>query len=99
MLGPRTSRGGLMPGVAYPYSLGHCGLGSPFDLDGSLWDPVTGHDGSGGPLTEAHEGELINATAGTVTLVTSDVAEFRTPSGAIVTLVRLPGERAYPLCQ
>jgi hypothetical protein len=99
MLGPQTRRGGLQPDVAYSFSLGHCGLGSPFDLDGSLWDPVAGHDGSGGPLTADHAGELINQTAGTATLLSSDVAEFRTPLGAIITLVRLPAQRAYFLCR
>jgi hypothetical protein len=97
-LGATTDRVGLATGFAYPYRLGHCGLGSPFDLDGSLWDPMAGHDGREGPLTEAHIGELINPTSGTVTLLTRDVAEFRTPLGAVITLARLPGERAYLLC-
>src|ERR671918_122813 len=29
-------------GVAFRFSLGHCGLTSPIDVDGSFWDPVDG---------------------------------------------------------
>ena len=28
--------------VAYRFGLGHCGLLSPVDVDGSFWDPIDG---------------------------------------------------------
>ena len=85
-------------GVARNFVLGHCGLMSPIDFDGALWDPIAGHDGNGGPLTEAQLGELINATPTVVELRDPDTVELRTPNGAVITLVRHDGPRAYFLC-
>ncbi len=98
VLDAETQRGAIQPGVGRPFQLGHCGLGSPIDFDGSLWNPVAGHDGEGGPLTEDQRGELINPTEVTLIVLTPDVAELHTPLGAVITVVRLAGSRAYYLC-
>jgi len=95
---PRTQRGGIEPGVPHPFELGHCGLVSPIDFDGSLWNPIAGDDGAGGPLTDDHQAELINATRVALTLIEPDVVRLETPLGAVLTLVRHPGARPYSLC-
>jgi hypothetical protein len=84
----------LTVGEERDYTLGHCGLISPVDIDGSLWDPV----GTAAALTEQQEGELINATP--VVIVTSDenTMQMRTPAGALITLTRHDGPRRYFLC-
>jgi hypothetical protein len=93
------SQPGLEVGVPYPYSLGHCGLLSPIDLDGSLWQPVGGVSSGGGAIQSDEElGELINATEGVLTLVDADAAEFRTAGGSLIELLRAPGALDYPLC-
>jgi hypothetical protein len=97
-LGPETPAGSVPVGEEQVFQLGHCGLGSPIDFDGSLWNPIAGDDGAGGPLTADQIGELINATTVSLLLTEPDVALIRTPLGAIITLERLPGERAYALC-
>ena len=95
---PQTPSGELEVGVARDLTLGHCGLISPIDMDGSLWDPIGGHDGSGGGLTEDQLGELINATPVVVFLSDPNTAELRTPLGAVITLARHDGPRLYALC-
>jgi hypothetical protein len=95
---PATSPGAEL-GVRYPFALGHCGLDSPFDFDGSLWDPVGGLDPAGGAIdSEAELGELINATEGELILSSADEAQFRTAGGSVILLRRHDGPRAYPLC-
>ena len=98
IIAPQTVRGSLQPGIEMRFQLGHCGLISPIDFDGALWDPVAGHDGFGGPLDEDQVGELINSTAVALVLVEPDLAELRTPRQAVVTLVRHVGGRPYNLC-
>jgi hypothetical protein len=98
MIEPVSPHGELAPGTAAEIVLGHCGLASPLDLDGSLWDPIGGHDGRGGPLTEAQVGELINATGVVVLLVNPNTAVLTTPRGAAILLRRHAGARAYGLC-
>lgn len=94
-----TSLPGATPGVVQAFALGHCGLGSPFDFDGSLWDPIAGRDAQGGPIdTEEEIGELINATEGEVLLMPSGQAQFRTPLGSIILLTRHVGAKSYFLC-
>ena len=85
--------------VVMPYTLGHCGLLSPIDLDGSLWQPSSGTNAAGGPIASDDEiGELINATSGALDLVDADEATFMTPLGSTVILVRAPDALDYPLC-
>lgn len=93
-----TPPGSVPIGVQQSFTLGHCGLGSPIDLDGALWDPVAGDDGSGGPLAEDQIGELINSTAVVLVLIDHETALFATPLGARILLTRHDGPRAYRLC-
>jgi hypothetical protein len=93
------SAAGLVVGSPVEYSLGHCGLWSPVDLDGSLWQPVGGSEADGQPIaSDAALGELINATPGTFVLVTPDSATFSSASGVVVAFARAPGALDYPLC-
>jgi hypothetical protein len=93
------SAASLTVGEPVPYALGHCGLWSPIDVDGSLWQPVGGTAADGGPI-ESDEaiGELINATAGELLLTSPDEATFTTAGGSAIFLVRAPGALDYPLC-
>jgi hypothetical protein len=84
-------------GVAYEYSLGHCGLLSPVDVDGSFWDPVVGVSAGGGPLDLESDTEMINATAGLIAVI-GDEARFRTESGSVVRFARHLGEKEFPGC-
>jgi hypothetical protein len=94
-----SSVAGPEPGVIFPFSLGHCGLGSPVDVDQSLWDPIGANDAQGGPVdTDVEIGELINATSGEAIIVGANRLDFRTPSGIVVVFVRLDGPRGYPGC-
>jgi hypothetical protein len=89
----------LVVGTPIEYTLRHCGLWSPVDLDGSLWQPVGGTEASGAPIaSDEAVGELINATPGQFVLLTPETAEFRSDSGTIVAFIRAPGELDYPLC-
>jgi hypothetical protein len=93
-----TPSGELVMAVPLNYRLGHCGLISPIDIDGSLWDPVGGRTSAGEPLTGDPLGELINATQTVVVLVAPDTMELQTPSGNVVVLTRHDGPRRYFLC-
>lgn len=98
---PDSARG-LPLNTIVPFDLGHCGLYSPVDLDGSLWEPIAGTDGEGGPIDEDDEvGQLINGTPGQAILVTPQRLDWRSTQGPPVVVVfqRLPGERGYPGCQ
>jgi len=91
---PQSPRGELTLGEARDYTIGHCGLGSPIDIDGSLWDPI----GTTAALTEDQEGELINSTPTVVVLIDANTMEMATPAGALITLTRHHGPRRYYLC-
>jgi hypothetical protein len=94
-----TSGPGPDPGVVFPFTLEHCGLGSPVDVDGSLWDPTGGIDAQGGPIdTDAEIGDLINPTEGEAVLVGEDRLDFRTPLGVVVVFTRHEGAKGYPAC-
>jgi hypothetical protein len=98
MVEPITPAGSVPIGSPQNFQLGHCGLGSPIDFDGSLWDPVAGDDGAQGPLTQDQMGELINATAVVLTLADATRAQMVTPLGARILLERHLGPRPYHLC-
>jgi hypothetical protein len=88
-------------GQPLEYPLGHCGLWSPVDLDGSLWQAVGGVKADGSAIVEGDDeaiGELINATPGVFVLVDEDHAHFTTAIGSILEFVRAPGAVDYPLC-
>ena len=94
-----TSEPALGVGATIPFTLEHCGLLSPVDVDGSHWQPVGGVDAMGGPVDSDDEiGELINATSGELTLVDEDTATFTTSIGSVIHLERAPGALDYPLC-
>ncbi len=73
-----------------PFSLGHCGLWSGVDLDGSWWDPI-------GVVNFDH-GDAINAAEGTIAPSDRDHATFTSKGGLVVNLVRRAGEKYLPLC-
>lgn len=77
-------------GPVAAFSLGHCGLDSPIDFDGSFWDPV-------GPV-DGDAAEAINSASGTITLLAPDLAEFRAPSGFVVRLQRHEGRKSLFGC-
>jgi hypothetical protein len=84
-------------GVAYAFSLGHCGLYSPVDVDGAFWDALDGTDASGAPLDLETDSEMINATAGSIVIV-GDELRFRTETGSTVRFARHAGEKEFPGC-
>ena len=87
----------IEPATAYRFSIGHCGLFSPIDVDGSFWDPIDGLTAGGGPLDLEGDSEMINATAGFFVVIGDD-ARFRTESGSVLTLERHEGEKEFPGC-
>jgi hypothetical protein len=77
-------------GPTLRFSLGHCGLDSPIDVDGALWDPVGAID--------ADATEAINAADGEFRRTGPTTAEFVTATGFRVALVRHEGRKSVPLC-
>jgi hypothetical protein len=84
-------------GAPYRFSLGHCGLNSPIDVDGSFWNAIEGVTATGAELDLATNGEMINATSG-ILVVIGDEARFRTGSGSVVRLERHQGRKEFPGC-
>jgi hypothetical protein len=84
-------------GVPYRFSLGHCGLMSPVDVDGSFWEALEGVDAEGGQIDLGADSEMINATSGII-VVNDDEARFRTDSSSVVRFERHDGEREFPGC-
>jgi hypothetical protein len=68
------------------------------DIDGSLWDPVAGDDGFGGPLADPQLGELVNSTPVVIVLVDQDTMLVVTPLGARILMTRHDGPRDYAYC-
>jgi hypothetical protein len=87
----------LEHGMPYAFSLGHCGLGSPVDADGSFWDAVDGIDPAGRPLRLERDNEMINQTSGVIVVI-GDEARFRTDTGSLIRLERHAGEKEFPGC-
>ena len=83
--------------VAYAFSLGHCGLFSPIDVDGSFWDPLDGTTPTGAELDLESDGEMINATGGVIVVI-GDELRFRTASGSVVRFERHAGDKEFPGC-
>jgi hypothetical protein len=86
---PSSAQGGL-PGPT-SFSLGHCGLGSGIDVDGSWWDPVG--------FVNSDHGDAINAADGTIAPIGPNEATFTSKGGFSVALVRHGGVKHLPLCQ
>jgi hypothetical protein len=97
-IGPQSPDGELELDVERDFALGHCGLSSPIDIDGSLWDPIGGDNGAGGELNDLQRNELINVTSTVVVLISEDRLLMLTPQGAVITLARHAGPRDYFLC-
>jgi hypothetical protein len=83
-----------MSGPAGPapvaFSLGHCGLSSGFDVDGSYWDPVG--------LIDPDDVEAINSGDGTITFTGPDHALYTSKGGWNVQLIRHQGPKFLPGC-
>lgn len=92
----------VMAAGEHPLDLGHCGLSSPIDFDGSLWEPIAMANEAGGALTEAQQSDLINSAVGVASfpdrLTDPNRAILRTQSGLLLLLARWFGPIAYPLC-
>lgn len=73
-----------------PFSLGHCGIWSGIDVDGSFWDPV-------GFVNSAHP-DVINSAPGTFALTSATTATLRTNGGLTVQLARHPGPKYLQGC-
>lgn len=93
-----TPPGSVAVGVEQAYTLPHCGLVSPIDIDGSLWDPTFGDNGAGGPLTQDQLGDVINGTPVALVLVDHETMLMVTSHGARIVLTRHDGPRAYFGC-
>jgi hypothetical protein len=87
---PRVPSSAPMVGQSARYELGHCGIWSGIDVDGTFWDPVGSIDAAGI--------DLINAAAGTFTLQSRTNAVFRTNGGLVLQLVRHAGPKYLPGC-
>ena len=59
------------PAGPQPYTLGHCGIFSGIDADGSWWDPV-------GPV-DMDSGDAVNATEGVLNLTDPTHGTFVAP--------------------
>jgi hypothetical protein len=72
------------------FDLGHCGIWSGIDVDGSFWDPI-------GEVAAGHR-DAINAARGTFSLTSPGTATLRTENGLVLQLVRHPGPKYLPGC-
>lgn len=93
----RPVSAGIDDGASYRFSLGHCGLLSPVDVDGAFWDPVDAVGATGDAVDLRTDAEMINQTAGVI-IVIGDEALFRTEGGTTVRFDRHAGEKAFPGC-
>lgn len=87
-------------GATYPLVLGtHCGLTeATIDFDGSLWLPVELPSIVQGHGTTAGRGFGNPTDAGTISLVGTDQAIYRTSEGVGISLARQPGSLGRPVC-
>ena len=85
-----TSVSGQLRGEPIPYSLGHCGLLSGVDVDGSWWDPVG--------FVDIDHADAINAANGTLAPSEPNHATFTSDGGFSVNVVRRVGEKYLPGC-
>jgi hypothetical protein len=78
------------PAGPQPFTLGHCGIFSGVDADGSWWDPV-------GPVP-MDSGDAVNATAGVLNLTDRTHGTFTAPTGFALQLLRRDGAKVLPPC-
>jgi hypothetical protein len=89
--GPRSADAFL--GDRYAYQVGHCGLRHVVDFDKSYWDVDER------TLTQDDDQRFgINSDEGTITLVSTDVAVYRSSRGGEATLRRHDGPKSFFLC-
>jgi hypothetical protein len=81
---------GPVGGPIVATELGHCGVGSGIDVDGSFWNPVG--------VVDADHADYINAAPATFRLVTPGTAALETGGGLRLDLVRHPGPKQLELC-
>lgn len=84
---PRSPR---LTGPTTELTLGHCGVSSGIDVDGSFWDPVGVIDGG--------EPSLVNTADARFTLTTPDAALLVTQAGTVLQIVRHQGPKFLALC-
>jgi hypothetical protein len=87
MVAPSSAPGAEI-GVAYSFGMGHCGLLSPIDFDGSLWDPLN-----------QEYSVVFDGATGTILLTSVDRARFVSDAGDELELARVEGSAPYPLCR
>ncbi len=85
-----SSTAGQLGAQPIPYSLGHCGLGSGVDVDGSWWDPVG--------FVDVDHSDAINAASGTFAPSDPNHATFTSVGGFRVNVVRRVGDKYLPMC-
>jgi hypothetical protein len=85
---PPTSR--RLPAPQATIEVGHCGLLSGIDVDGSFWNPI-------GRVDMQHQ-DAVNSVRAEFTLTTPATATLRTANGLELELVRHPGAKHLPAC-
>ena len=85
-----SSMAGQLKGEPIPFSLGHCGMWSGIDVDGSWWDPIGFVDGD--------DPAFVNSTDGMFTPHDTNHATFKANTGLELTLVRRVGDKHLPMC-
>ena len=85
----REPGSGPAQGPQVEMELGHCGLMSGIDVDGSFWNPIG--------LIQEHP-DAINAARASFSMINSALASLRTEGGFVVQLVRHVGPKHFPAC-
>lgn len=85
-----SSTAGQLASDPIPYSLGHCGLLSGVDVDGSWWDPVG--------FVNIDHSDAINSANGAFAPNDPNHATYTTEGGFTVNLVRRFGNKHLPMC-
>jgi hypothetical protein len=83
-----VSLSGASIGVAYGYTMPHCGINSPIDVDGSFWDAAG----------IAPDSVDFDGQPGTFRLVAANAATFTRRDGPVLSLVRHAGSKDFRLC-
>ena len=82
------SPSGASIGVSYGYTMPHCGIHSPIDVDGSYWDAI-------GISPDSVD---FDGRAGLFRLLSNDAADFTETDGRVLNLVRHVGSKEFRLC-
>jgi hypothetical protein len=83
------SSGPAAVGVPFPYAIGHCGLYTGIDADGSWWDPIG--------LIDTENPDTINSAKATMLITDRNTAVLQT-ARLRVDLVRHPGPKSFRGC-